>query len=133
MPQLTPDGRRDACESADRDEQALTSLPDESALDAAVRATLESADGDQQITAEEIGALREVARRLGATPLSLDPVAVELVEAIINVNYGQLHRSPEVWHAVAVRIATVLYESPAARTRLENLWLQLIESHGCDA
>jgi hypothetical protein len=103
---------------------------DAGALDAVLRATLESGEGDDRVTADEVEALRAVARGRGDGPLVFDPVAVELVEAIILVNYGHLKRPPEVWRAVAVKIATLLFESPTSRARLENLWSRLLESHG---
>ena len=103
---------------------------DAGALDAVVRATLESAESDERVTPEEIEALRAVARRRPGGEFVFDPVAIELVEAIILVNYGRLKRPPEVWRAVAVKIATLLYGSPTARARLENLWSRLHEPHG---
>jgi hypothetical protein len=105
------------------------STVDAGALDAVLRATLESGEGDERVTADEVEALRAVARGRGG-PLVFDPVAVELVEAIILVNYGHLKRPPEVWRAVAVKIATLLFESPTSRARLENLWARLLETHG---
>ena len=64
------------------------------------------------MTAEEIEALRDVARRHGPAPLAYDPIAIELVEAIILVNYGRLRRPPEVWRATAAQIAAVLSNRP---------------------
>jgi hypothetical protein len=121
--------------SADRDsasEQQAESAPliADDALDAIVRATLESADDEAHVTNEEIAALAAVARRHRLAPLSYDPVAIELVEAIIQANYGPLGRPPEVWHATAAKIAALLLESPASRARLENLWSRLVEAHG---
>jgi hypothetical protein len=103
---------------------------DAHALDAALRATLNAVEGDERITPEELAALGEVARRFGAAALSYDPIAIELVHAIIQVNYGHLRRPPEMWRSTAAKIATLLYDSPTARARLENLWSRLIESYG---
>ena len=131
MPQPTPNDGGHADVSYRPAEPAVS--PDEGALEAAVRTTLESAPGDARATAEEIAALREVAVRFGPCPLNFEPIAIELVAAIINVNYGGLYRTPDVWRAIALKIASALYESPAARSRLENLWRRLHESHGPDA
>ena len=98
------------------------------ALDAVVRATLDSAEADQRVTPEEIAALQTVARRLGDVPLSYEPVAVSMIEAIVQVNYGQLGREPQVWQSAARKIARLLFDSPSARQRLEALWRQLVES-----
>jgi hypothetical protein len=121
-----PDDRPSASHALDSEAPAV----DAGALDVVLRATLESAETDERVTREEVDALREVARRRSPGPLVFDPVAIELVEAIIVVNYGQLRRPPEVWRATAVKIATLLFESPTTRARLENLWARLIESHG---
>jgi hypothetical protein len=130
MSQPAPENRREAPETTEYSPSIRDSRLEAKALDAVVRATIDSASAEEQVTPEEIEALRAVAQRLGPGPLVLDPVSVELVEAIINVNYGQLRRAPEVWRATAVKIATLLFDSPSARARLENLWQRLIESHG---
>ena len=109
---------------------AETPAVDAGALDAVLRATLESAESDERVTSEEVDALRDVARRHGPGPLTLDPVAIDLVQAIIVVNYGALRRPPEVWQATAAKIATLLFDSPTTRARLENLWARLLESNG---
>jgi hypothetical protein len=106
---------------------------DEAALDAAVRATIAAFNADDRALVQEQAALQAVVHRLGPRPFDLDQVAVGLVEAMVNVNYGHLHRTAEFWQAIAAKIASVLVESPTSRTRLENLWRQLIELHGSDA
>ena len=122
----SPGDRSSARDSTEFRDSTSPAAQEAEALDAVVRATLESAD--ERVTPEEIEALTAVARRLGDLPLAFDPIAVELVEAIINVNYGQLRRPPEVWRSTAVKIATLLFESPAAHARLENLWRRLVEA-----
>jgi hypothetical protein len=139
MSQPTPDGRSPGGESAQdhvEPDPTTNSTMDRRAFDAVLRATLDSDAADQRVTAEEVAALGEVARRHGNVPLAYDPIAVDLVEAIIQVNYGHMKRPPEIWRSTAVRIAAVLFESPAARARLENLWARLLETNahpGADA
>jgi hypothetical protein len=58
----------------------------------------------------------------------LDPIAIDMVEAIILVNYGQLRRPPELWRSIARQIAATLMDAPSARARLVNLWARLLES-----
>jgi hypothetical protein len=101
---------------------------EQAALDAVLRATADT-DADERVTAAEVEALRDVARRHGPVALTLEPIAVELVEAIILINYGHLRRPPEVWRATASRIASLLFESPVPRARLENLWARLLDTH----
>lgn len=133
MSQSTPEGRSPAGEPAPESvepDPTTSSTMDKRAFDAVLRATLDSDAADQRVTAEEVAALADVARRHGAAPFVNDPIAVDLVEAIIQANYGHLRRPPEIWRSTAVRIAAVLCDSPAARARLENLWARLLESHG---
>jgi len=98
------------------------------ALEEAVHRTLANTESGGPVTREEITALQAVAARHGDVPLTLDPIAIELVEAIINVNYGHLRRPREVWQRTAAKIARLLCDSPEARARLENLWRRLVES-----
>lgn len=127
--------------SADRDAQrppleatrSSGDLPDETALRAAVSASLAAGEGPELATVAEIEQLLEVVRRRGTGPLVLEPIATELVAAIVSVNYQGLNRSPEFWRIIAAKIAAVLYEAPAARARLENLWRRLVESYGAHA
>ena len=128
MPRASSDDGFESRPQAEFAEPSPTAPLESQALDAVVRATLESADADQRVTPEEIEALKAVARRLGPVPLSFDPVAIALVEAIVQVNYGQLGREPEVWRSAAGKIARLLFDSPTARSRLEVLWRQLVES-----
>jgi hypothetical protein len=123
MPNPQPNDRQT------RETYADPAAVDAGALDAVLRATLESGIGEERVTGEEVAALRAVARRHGGA-LAFDPAAIELVEAIILVNYGHLKRPPEVWRAVAVKIATLLFETPTSRARLENLWARLLEADG---
>jgi len=98
------------------------------ALEDAVRTTLVNSEADGPVSPEEIAALQGVAKRHGHVPLTLDPVAIELVEALINVNYGHLQQHTEVWQKTAKKIATLLCDAPEAHARLENLWHRLVES-----
>src|SRR5262245_58299420 len=127
MSQPSPDHRSGARETT---ESADAGAVDAGALDAVLRATLDAAELDERVTSEEVEALRAVAARHGDAPLSYDPIAIELVLAIMQVNYGHLKRSPDVWRSTAVKIATLLFDSPTGRARLENLWSRLVESHG---
>jgi hypothetical protein len=128
MSQPAPDDRFAARETTDA--PADQSAAEAGALDAVLRATLDAAELDERVTSEEVEALRAVAARFGDVPLSYDPIAIELVLAIMQVNYGHLRRKADVWRSTAVKIATLLFDSPTGRVRLENLWSRLIESHG---
>ena len=70
----------------------------------------------------QIEALKEVARRHPGERLALDPIAVELVLAILSVQFGALALPEPVWQEAASQIAQALLEDPVARPRLEALW-----------
>ena len=118
----------DMAKSAEEIPADVSAAQEIQALEDAVRVTLSNTEADGLVTPEEIAALQGVARRHGRVPLILDPVAIELVEAIINVNYGHLQRPREVWQATATKVAKVLFDAPEAHARLENLWCRLVES-----
>jgi hypothetical protein len=106
--------------------------PDAQALEAAVRAAIDAGESLTDISPAELEALRQVVRRWRDEPLVLEPVAVAIVAAIIEVQYRHLSRPPEFWHAASTWIAAVLFETPSARARLEILWRRLVEVYGSD-
>lgn len=70
----------------------------------------------------QIEALKAVARRHPGERLVLDPIAVELVLAVLSVQFGALAAAAPVWQEAAWQIAQALLEDPVARPRLEALW-----------
>jgi hypothetical protein len=128
MPQPSPDDSPRAANDGQYEDPHDEAPREADVLDQIVRATIVSAESQPPITSEEMAALKAVASRWGDVALTLDPIAVELVEAIILANYGQLNRSPEQWRAASTRIAKHLVDSPATNARLNNLWRRLIES-----
>lgn len=75
-----------------------------------------------------LAALVEVARRHPGRPLSLDPVMVDLVQAIVRINLGQYSRSDADWQAMSRRIAETLWEDQPSHERLERFWTRLSEA-----
>jgi hypothetical protein len=78
-------------------------------------------DGDQLLPA-----LREVAQRHPDQPLSIDPVATELVVCALAQFWA--HDKPgarEFWRVIAMPVAESLLANEVARTRLESLWAEL--------
>jgi hypothetical protein len=73
----------------------------------------------------QIEALKEVARRHPGERLALEPIAVELVLAVVSVQFGALGVSAPVWQEAAWQIAQALWEDPVARPRLETLWVHI--------
>ena len=69
--------------------------------------------------------LKEVAARLRGSPFELDPVAVELVTAMLRRQLKNFWTSEEQLASVSQRVAQSLFENPDAHDRLESLWLRL--------
>jgi hypothetical protein len=107
---------------------------------------IDSADGE--IAPNIRAALADVARRFRGAALSLTPVVVEVVEAVLRELYAEgrkaLRRdgtepsgasssgaaavpSTESWHKMSMSIAQSLYDDPSAHERLQSLWAHLSE------
>jgi hypothetical protein len=84
-----------------------------------------SAEADAQVSA-----VREVARRRRGEPFSLEPVAVEMVEAVLRTLLGAPGGEEQSWRNVSLAVATTLCEHPASERRLRALWERLGEGVG---
>jgi hypothetical protein len=65
--------------------------------------------------------------RHGGKPFSLEPVAVELVAAVLEVQGAAGAELPAPRQAVTLQVARSLCEDPASRRRLEGFWARLNE------
>jgi hypothetical protein len=81
---------------------------------------------DDPLEAADVDALRQVARRHPGAPLSPDPVAVELVQAMLQTQFAVHADWLPVWQGASGVIAQTLFEDPGARERLEVLWSRLV-------
>jgi hypothetical protein len=90
--------------------------------------TLAATNGSQPMNPREMQALADVARRHPGQAFSLDPVAIELVSAVLNTQFGEQIADGSERRSMAVRIAETLVESDPARQRLESLWNRLNEA-----
>ncbi len=95
-------------------------------LENVLRETLDALTREK-ISRQEIEVLREVAARHRDESLSLDPVTVELVGVILDARFDIGNQRQSLHREMSLEIATVLYEAPASRERLERLWNQLLE------
>ena len=98
---------------------------DASLLESVLRQTAQMADLDEPPSRVEMEAVEEVGRRLAGHPFALDPVVVELVGAMLLVQYGSQWNSPGLWRVVSERIAGRIFEDPLSRERMERLWDRL--------
>jgi len=81
----------------------------------------------RQLRPAEMQSLVAVARRYPGASLIADPIAVELVEAMLSTRFAHLQASAAFWRDAARRIARSLCEAPESRERLSRFWTQLCE------
>jgi hypothetical protein len=74
---------------------------------------------------DDVTALRQVAKRLAGNSFALEPVVVELMHAVLQLQFEKAGIPSATVHAMARQIATTLYDDPSARARLEALWAGL--------
>ncbi|HXT57313.1 MAG TPA: hypothetical protein VN699_01710 [Pirellulales bacterium] len=102
---------------------------EESRLLEQVLASTSFATGEvNSLPAEELDALRQVARRHSGDVLSVQPVLEELIEAILGKSLRALAPPPAARRAMVAEIAQTLFDDAVTRERLETLWLELRES-----
>lgn len=79
------------------------------------------------VEATDVQAVTDVARQLAGQPFSLEPVAVELVHAMLLAQFRKAGLSSSALRAMAEQLAATLYDDPASRQRLEALWIGLTQ------
>ena len=115
---------------ADRPESTPPAeAPDQSDLmERVLEETLAATDSDASLEPGELEALKEVARRHANEPLTLSPVANELVGAVLSARFGSLREKTEQRQSVSSTIAETLMDDPSSRERLQSLWARLSEA-----
>lgn len=94
-------------------------------LESVLRQTLEHSDSGTPLDDADQEALAQVAGHHLGEPLTLEPVAVELVEAVLILHFQGLADAPAFWRHVAVQVAETLLGDPVMQRRLEELWRNL--------
>lgn len=103
-------------------------VADPDLLEKVLRETLAASDPEVPMSPGEWEALREVAQRHTDLGLSLDPVVIQLVTAILVTRFRDVECPAELWQVLARQIAGTLWEDPTSRARLHALWGRLIEA-----
>jgi hypothetical protein len=98
---------------------------DRELLDRVLEQTLARINEGVLFEAPDMNALKEVARRHRGQPLSLEPVAVELVQAALRPQMGSLAMTPQVWQQLTTQVARMLVDDPTAHDRLQGFWNRL--------
>jgi hypothetical protein len=73
----------------------------------------------------ERDALLTVVRRHQNEAFEIDPVAVDLVEALLRCEFKNPITSPEGWRRMCYDVAKTLFDDPVARQRMQAIWTAL--------
>lgn len=82
----------------------------------------------RELSPQVYAALLEVAKRYPGEPLSLDPIAIELVSACLKVQMPAIAGREALSRRMHAWVASSLLDDPAARQRLAELWARLGEA-----
>lgn len=97
-------------------------------LDRILEETRLGESGADEDRAAGLQELKQVASRHSGAAFSLDPVAVEMVRAVVGPGCRKLAGSDEAWQAMTRSIAQTLFDDVRTRERLERLWHRLCEA-----
>lgn len=101
-------------------------VPDRSLLEDVLAETLSTSN--QPIDPAELQSLQQVARRYPDQPISLEPIGVELVMAILQLRFPGARDSDTAWQRMSSTIAESMLDVPEIQRRLEKFWTKLSES-----
>lgn len=99
-----------------------------SLLDAIVQQTAAALDDQALAQTCDLPRLRDIAQRHAGDVLTLDPVLIELIEALLETHVPFLARSVTLRSKVARSVSQTLFDNPVCRGRLELLWSQLLDN-----
>lgn len=128
MSASVPDPRQSAGQSRSISETTpAPSAPprDPSLLERVIAETSEALVLEEPLTDAQRTAFENVACRHRGQPLTLEPVAAELVLAVLENHFSNLPGFARIGLALSTRIAQTLMEDPASCQRLECLWARL--------
>jgi hypothetical protein len=100
---------------------------DPALLESVLQQTLTACSAEAPLDSGTRRALRDVVARHRRKPFSLEPVAVDLVGAVLRGQQQGRPGSSAVWRAVSRRVAQTLCDDPVSRGRLEAFWDRLNE------
>jgi hypothetical protein len=90
--------------------------------------TVAGMTSSRELSPQVYAALLEVAKRYPGEPLSLDPIAIELVSASLKVQMPAIAGREALSRRMYSWVASSLLDDPAARQRLAELWARLGEA-----
>ena len=83
-----------------------------------------------ELDPEDMAALQRVAEKWRGEPFVFEPVAVELVQAVLSRQFIRGSGSAKgvgALQTMSKQVATTLFDDPVSRQRLESLWQHLSE------
>lgn len=85
---------------------------------------------DEQSLAETLALprMREIAQRYVDEALTVEPILMELIEAVLETHLPPLARAGSLKSKVVRAVSQTLFDNPVCRGRLELLWSQLLDS-----
>ena len=101
--------------------------PEERLLDVVMHQTAAVLDEQTLANSVDLPRLRAVARRHPSDALTLDPILIELIEAILETHLPQISQHGGARTKMARAVAQPLFDNPVSRGRLELLWSQLLD------
>ncbi len=119
-----PRAEQQTTDGANRVQHSDTPPPDKSLLERVLHETI----SPESMQPEELSALIEVGRRYCGQPLSLHPIAVELVDAILKFRVAHIATSDQLRRHMSEQIAESLLDDPQSEERLEGFWNRLVEA-----
>ena len=102
-------------------------LPSRDLLESVLNETLTGRSVRDSMSRTTLAALQEVAKRHRGQPLILEPVAVELVRALLRLKFPKQPVTSREWKFMSNRIAQTMLDDPVARERLRVFWSRLTE------
>ncbi|NQU23380.1 MAG: hypothetical protein HQ567_19035 [Candidatus Nealsonbacteria bacterium] len=100
---------------------------DRALLERVLQETLTDESARESLSGVDRAALLGVAARYRNQPLSLDPIVIALIEAMVQTHFGILSDVAEFWRPITAQIGRTLWDDPVARARLEVFWHRLCE------
>lgn len=97
---------------------------DPALLEKVLQETIDACE-NEPLDGPEKERIRAVVERYAGHPLTLEPVAVELVEAVLLGSFPDLSCSPQRTRLLSTQVAGTLMEDPHSQPRLAALWERL--------
>lgn len=123
---LRPQNEQTHADAPERDAEEVGAAPE--FLQQVMSQTLAGYGSTRELSPKVYVALLEVAKRHPGEPLSLDPVAIELVAACLQVQMPAIAARENLSRRMYTWVAGSLLDDPAARQRLTELWARLGEA-----